>query len=383
MLAKEDRVSDLLALVCALDSGPLAEALGLVVTELRVDREAMLATGGGSAGRCDLLVRDGERPVALLEVKVGAGEHGGQFARYDAWAAGQDQPGVARLLVGLVEEPEAAPAGWRTDLTLPRLLQAWAGSGNAHAAWLAVSAAKVLEEWAHQVDGPLAGAGSPAVADLVARRVVAGVGAAAALRGLDAHARAGKTSGGTASVTAWLPFPGERGGSGSWLCVDLRAGARADPGAPWLLRLGVEVEHGDGHCRSLAQARALAHDLAVPLRPALTATGFRTALTGQGRGDLAEAVAAWPRTYDGLRGEPGPERLGKWLAAAVAGETPGAHPALFHDWGRRLASQLRLAVDGVDRHALVDLVVAALAHLDGAAGAVAPPDAPAKDRRLT
>ena len=369
MLTKEERVSDLLALLCALDAGPLAEALGLAVKRPRVDREAMLAAGGRSAGRADLLVSDGGRPVALLEVKVGAAEHGGQLARYDAWAAGQGPPGVARLLVGLVDEPRAAPAGWRTDLTLPRLLRAWAGSADAHAAWLAVSAAGVLEGWARQVDGPLADAGSPAVADLAARRVVAGLGAAAAARGLDAHARAGRTSGGTASVTAWLPFPGGRGGPGSWLCVDVRAGARADPRAPWLLRLGVEVEHDDAG-RSLAQARALAHRLAVPLRPALTATGFRAALTDRCRGDLAEAVAAWPRTRDGLRGEPSPERLEQWLVAADSGKAPGAHPALFHDWGRRLASQLRLAVDGVDRHALEDLVTEAMWHLDRSARAL-------------
>lgn len=370
MLTKEERVSDLLALLCALDAGPLAEALGLAVKRPRVDREAMLAAGGRSAGRADLLVSDGGRPVALLEVKVGAGEHGGQLARYDAWAAGQGPPGVERLLIGLVDEPGAAPPGWRSDLTLPRLLRAWAGSGDAHAAWLAVSAAQVLEGWARQVDGPLAGADSPAVADLVARRVVAGLGAAAAARGLDAHARAGRTSGGTASVTAWLPFPGVRAGTGSWLCVDVRAGARADPGAPWLLRLGVEVECGDG--RSLAQARALAHDLAVPLRPALTATGFRAALVAGGRRDLSKAVSAWPRTRDGLRGEPVPERLAIWRTAAVSGEAPGPHPALFHDWGRRLASQLRLCVDGVDRHALLDLVAAALGHLDRSAGEFRP-----------
>jgi hypothetical protein len=70
LLSREDRISDLIAFLAALDPEPFLVALGLPIRQARVRREARL---GGQAGNADLVVSDEAGPVALLEIKASAG----------------------------------------------------------------------------------------------------------------------------------------------------------------------------------------------------------------------------------------------------------------------------------------------------------------------
>jgi hypothetical protein len=362
MLGREDRISDLVAFLVALDPQPLLGALGLTAEEPRVSREVMLdgpSADGRPAGRADLLVLDGDRPLALLEVKAAAGQHGDQFNRYDAWARSQ-HPKVRCHLIGLAGQPEDVPEGWRTDVDLPGLVRAWQDSSHPHAGWLSSCAADVLENWVAQMDGHIGHANASVVADLVARQVASELKAVDRLTDAGLVVSATRTSGGAATVLAWLPFPGNTQPTDAWLCLDLRAGSRADPSKPWSLRLGVEVE-ADG--RGLRQARAQAHDLALGMRHDLTCSALRQALLTAGQDELSAVVRPWRRTFDGLRGDAGEADLAAWRAHVLAHDTHGAHPAFFHDWGRRLASQIEVDVTQLTRHQLRELLITSLDHL--------------------
>ncbi len=89
LLSQENQISDLIAFLAALDSVPFLEALGQPGTHCYVEWEELLGKG---SGRADLIVRDESGPMALLEIKVGATQHGDQFARYDSWAKAQTPP---------------------------------------------------------------------------------------------------------------------------------------------------------------------------------------------------------------------------------------------------------------------------------------------------
>jgi hypothetical protein len=358
LLTKETRISDLVAFLAALDPQSLLRALHLTAQDPRVSRETTL---GGRAGQADVIVRDGNRPLALIEIKAAAAQHGDQFERYDCWARAQD-PKVQCYMVTLEDKPQDAPAGWVTELTLPALLRSWQDGQHPHAGWLASSAADVLEGWMRQVDGKVGRATSPVVADLVARRVAVDLASVERLARAGLEAEATRTKGGTAMVVAWLPFPSEPRDPHAWLCVDLRSMSRANPQVPWLLRLGVEVE--DKPPRTTGQARADAHDLAVPMRAALTFSALRESLQLAGQEELAAALGLWPRTYDGLRGEPDDSALAAWRVNALAGEKVSRHPGLFHDQGLRLASQIQVNAVELDRYQLLRLLVAALDHLN-------------------
>ena len=166
LLSHENQISDLIAFLAALDSEPLLEAFGLSGTHCYVEREELLGKG---AGRADLIVRDESGPVALLEIKVGAAQHGDQFARYDSWAKAQTPPARC-YLIGLDGGPLDAPSDWAVAFTLPVLLRRWQASKNPHAAWLATAAAAVLEGWVTQVDGKIGRATSPGPTNATWRR---------------------------------------------------------------------------------------------------------------------------------------------------------------------------------------------------------------------
>jgi len=65
--------------------------------------------------------------------------------------------------------------------------------------------------------------------------------------------------------------------------------------------------------------------------------------------DGGSRLKPWRGTLDGLRGNPEDSVLAAWRKRALADDRHGAHPALYHDWGRRLASQIAVDVTQVDR----------------------------------
>ena len=116
------------------------------------------------------------------------------------------------------------------------------------------------------------------------------------------------------------------------------------------------------------EARAAAHDLVVPMRAALTLSALQESLQRANQEELSAALRPWRRTYDGLRGEPDDSALAAWRVSALTAEKNGPHPALFHDKGLRLASQIEVNVVELDRHQLLGLLIAAVDHLSTAFG---------------
>jgi hypothetical protein len=127
LLSREDRISDLVAFLAALDPEPFLAALGLPIRQARVRREVRL---GDQAGNADLVVSDEAGPVALLEIKGSAAQHGDQFERYDAWARARTPPARC-YLIALDGEWLGVPGGWVTELSLQRLVRSWQ-----HSTWL-------------------------------------------------------------------------------------------------------------------------------------------------------------------------------------------------------------------------------------------------------
>lgn len=362
LLSREEQVSDLVAFLAALDPEPLRAALDLAPGELRVRREASL----GSAGRADLLVRAGG-DTALLEVKEAAAEHGDQFASYDAWASRQTGRPVRCFVASLDDEVSGVPVGWGR-LPLPRLVGGWRNSTDPNASWLADRAASVLEQWVTEVDSsPIGAASSRVVADLVTRKAARLLQKRIVATDASLVVRAERDSGGNAALVAWLPHPSGR--PDCWLCVGTRS-TRRNPAAPWRLRLGVDVGL-NRKTRALADARALSHQLAVDLLPALRLPSLRARLMAEGESGLADSLSA---QRDGLRAEPDRNRAEAWLEAvkgAGDGKAP-THPFLFHDRGLRLAAVYTLDVASVTLPALVGLLATSLDHLSAASSADAP-----------
>jgi hypothetical protein len=376
LLSREDRISDLIAFLAALDPEPFLAALGLPKRRARVRREVRL---GGQAGNADLVISDEAGPVALLEVKASAAQHGDQFERYDAWARARTPP-VRCYLIALDGESLGAPGGWVTEPSLTRLLRSWQDSSNPHAAWLASAAAGIFEGWTTQADGKLGSAAGSIVGDLVARRMASALLGAGDNSGILTRATR-QSGGGAAMVLAWLPWPGLPPHPSAWLCADLRSTARDRPAAPWMLRLGVEA--GTSDQVPAAQARVTAHDLAVPILDVLTCSAVQQALQRSGEEDLAACLRPRGGTRNGLRKMPDAHGLGEWRTNAARPGATARHPVLFQDnlddGGYRLASLIDVDVASLDRHQLARLMLAALGHvqaklLHGAGGPPAPAD---------
>jgi hypothetical protein len=363
LLSRENRVSDLIAFLAGLDSESFLAALGLPLQEVRVKREDLL--GKRETGTADLVVRGESGPIALLEIKVSAAQHGNQFERYDNWARVQATEPKC-YLVALDGEALSPPLGWAVE-PLPRLFRCWRDSRNPHAAWLGSAAAAVLEGWVTQADGRLGNATGSVVGDLIARRIAVGLAAHGDL-GMGLEIYPTTTFGaGAAMVLAHLPFPDPSREPGTWLCADFRSKARDRPGAPWQLRLGIEVEIND-HVTA-AQARTTAHDLAMSIREALTCTAVRQALRQAAETELATALRPRPSSSDRL-GTLDEATLKEWRAD-VQTRTDSGHPLLVHDnihqkkyRGYRLASLIEIDVSDLHSRQLTTLVRIALTHIE-------------------
>jgi hypothetical protein len=104
------------------------------------------------------------------------------------------------------------------------------------------------------------------------------------------------------------------------------------------------------------------------MRAALTFSALQESLQRANQEELTATLRPWRRTYDGLRGEPDDSALAAWRVSALTAEKNGPHPALFHDKGLRLASQIEVNVVELDRHQLLGLLIAAVDHLSTAFG---------------
>ncbi|WP_138758564.1 hypothetical protein [Modestobacter altitudinis] len=367
LLNGEERVSDFVAFLADLDPQPLARVLGLDAEGLKVRREALV---NGRGGRADLLVENAAgEPLALVEVKIGAGQHGRQYAVYDEWAA-QDGLSASCWLVTLSGDDPHVPPSWHTGLTLAGLVGEWRKSDHAQAAWLADLAAAVLERRAEQLEGRLGLAQDRVVADLLVKRLKASLRRSPTADRLDLALGSGmRTNGGAPMLLGWWSI-GTRAGLDVFMTLDLRAD-NPRPRA-WVLRLGLEVDPRD--VRDSAEARVLAHDLATPIAARLSRTALVATLNEDQQALAAALVPRKRGWHDGLSGNPSPRRLADWRSAASAGEPTGKHPMLFSDslynGGLRLASQLPVDAAELDWRDMLELMEVSLDHLASVAADV-------------
>ncbi len=363
LLSHEANVADLLAYLIELDAAPLLGALGLLADDPGIRQEV----SKGRSGRFDAFIMDDGRPIALIELKVGATQHGDQFARYDTWAAENGK--VPCFLVSLDKETPAAPKHWGQHL-LPDLLAGWARSPSETARVLALAMERALRDVLNQTALPLGDAKRTAVA-IAFRHLDYQVYQRISDPDLCGGAR--RTSGGQPSLMLFERHPRALSGQ-EWLCVDLRS--EADRSSPWKLRLGVEVdpiedEEGRADEASVSFARIRAHDLAVSMRGALRTSSFATHLRRVGHQDIADLFMM--KTDDGLLHLRDEDALLQWRVAAESGDLAKGrgklqrHPLFNHDKGLRLVSLSYLDYQQSTVVQLTTLVTEALAYLKQAA----------------
>ncbi|RIJ69433.1 hypothetical protein D1871_22155 [Nakamurella silvestris] len=340
LLGKEDRISDLIAFLATLDPIPLATALGISSTGTLTSHREVPITGG----RPDLMIRCDDVDVALIELKLSASQHGQQYSAYETWAMDQ-RPPVAHYIASLDNDVEGIGPSW-ISLDLDVLVYSWEDSGHPHARWLGRIAGGTLKTWKKEVDGPIGSATNKIVADLITRRLVGELNSSLG----DDSAQAFRTSGGLPMLTLSRPIAG--GPADCRLVIDVRSTSRSDAAAPWIFRSGVEVGVEN---RTPQEARVLAHDLALDIETALSLRALQDALDGSGRSDLRAALTAGRGAADGMKMTDAGS-LSSWRTKALVEDRVSAHPRMFHDWGRRLASQLRVNVVGLDRHGLAAII---------------------------
>ncbi|PZU02173.1 MAG: hypothetical protein DI630_09345 [Gordonia sp. (in: high G+C Gram-positive bacteria)] len=341
VLRSEVNVASLLGFLAARD--PLSLQSFLVLPEpisgVRVE------VPFGKRSRLDVVL-DGDRgPIAVLELKVSATEHGDQLSRYDRFAS---EYGAAKYLVDLELSGSGSAAGW-TQIDLAGLFECWTNSADPTTTAFGTEISMVFRQWQSQALGPM-GSMDPAMLPVVLRAE------REALNRDRILSYATGTSAGQPSLVAFAPHPS--GTDRAHLCVDIRCRNKNDLTAPWLLRLGVHVDESD----DLPSDRRLAHELASQLEPAL---------------DLAK-MQAWfsttlpPTVTDSISGvEPLKKPRGRdaaiddWLRSLdEAGSGPVArHPVFHHDWGRRLSAQFSLKVGRVTAADLGVLTRGALTYL--------------------
>jgi hypothetical protein len=349
ILAREVTVSSLLAYLAELDPSPFLQVLALSPSKPGFAVEASL----GGAGRIDLLVDDGGAPVALVEVKVGASEHGQQLKAYEAWA---EAHAASCHLITMDEFCSLGSASWGHHL-LPEVLKLWSSSSNEVARVLAGAMAVALDQVLAESGGMLGSASRTAIAIAFRRLAYQVMSDFPELTG-----GSERTSGGQPSLVVYQRHPVSNASS-EYLCVDLRSEAR--PAIRWPLRLGVEVVSG-ASAQALVRDQVRAHELAMILRNDLRTSRLARHLRGVGRDDLADVLSGGKR--DGLRA--GSDRAAAdWLHAAHSQglRKRQRHLIFATDRGRRITSVTHVEFGQLSRAQLTDLVRESLTYLDAAA----------------
>ena len=263
LLRIEDDWTNLITYLAERDPEPLRRELDLVQGPLRVHREQCVPEG-----REDAVVRIAGEPVALLEVKLTASAHGGQFDAYEAWAESVGLPVARRYVVGPNTDPiPGEPPTWSRVHTIPSLLDAWAErSDDALARLLAVEAVAEFRALDTEASGP---------ADCVKNRVSDGL----RIRRLYAltypQAPSGiefsreKSDSGTNNFAAW------RAVGSRYVTAEIqRTGKRGNIDSPWALRLMVGT--GDGE-RTASEALAAKHERWLTTRAFIEHVGHEVA----------------------------------------------------------------------------------------------------------
>ncbi|MFE7191346.1 hypothetical protein [Kitasatospora sp. NPDC057541] len=203
LLRTEDDWSNLLCFLAELDPEPLRSALLLAPGRVTVWREASVNAGRGApAGRADFIVLLDDIESRVMEVKLGAGAHGDQFAAYDAWAEVKGIPISARYLVGPNADPiPNEPSHWSRQLTLPGLLASWNRSTDDLARLLSVRALQQFTQLEAEATGP-AHQASIALSDALRLRRLASITQTAVPPGTIFEPKQ-RSQSGAANICAW------------------------------------------------------------------------------------------------------------------------------------------------------------------------------------
>jgi hypothetical protein len=258
LMYRETTVSDMLALLIEREPAPLVKVLDLGdrdVSSLSVRREDFSRSGGKRAFQ-DLVVFVDDHPIAALEVKVSAGWHGQQEAKYLDWA-GRFEPVPALFLVSPWGISYGESDDWK-PVALSKFLGAWVDSEDPLVRPLAQAMRDEVDSWTQTVPGQR-------LADFATRlhRVLALRAVSASLLNEPFSTAAGVTAstsfgdaGGKAATYHWAPIRG-RGADDEYVEVDVRSAL--SPESAWDIRFGIEVggELADGETVTSAADRAL------------------------------------------------------------------------------------------------------------------------------
>jgi hypothetical protein len=246
LLRGEDDWTNLLTYLAERDPEPLRTELGLGQGSLRVDREQRIFEG-----REDAVVRLDGRPAALLEAKLTAGAHDGQFDAYDVWADDVGLPAARRYVIGPNTDPiPGEPPTWCRDHTIPSLLDAWAHrSDDVLARLLAIEAAAEFRALDSEANGPADRITNP-ISDRLRIRRLYGLMAAQASPGIEFFTE--KSESGTANFAAHRAV-----GPGRVAAEIQRSGKRGKIDCPWALRLMIGTSDGG---RAASEALADRHE---------------------------------------------------------------------------------------------------------------------------
>ena len=333
VLRNEVDVASLLGFLAARDPCPLQQFLDLPEPIRNVRVEVQFA----NTSRLDVVLDGGRGPIAVLELKVSATEHGDQLARYEQFAS---RYGAAKYLADLELPESSSPNGW-TRVGLAELFGCWVGSADATTNVFSTEISNVFRQWHKQALGPLSSM-DRAMFPIVLRSV----SAALCREGFSAYATG--TSAGQPSLVVFKPHPS--GMDRAYLCVDIRCQNKNDPAVPWLFRIGVHVDEGD----HLPSDRRLAHELASQLESALNLVDLRAGVSHIASDHVVEAISGArplkaPRNHRSA--------ITRWLEGVDEAGNGAVfrHPVFHHDKGRRLCAQFSLdtsKVSSSDIHAL-------------------------------
>ncbi|MGV9671700.1 PD-(D/E)XK nuclease family protein [Gordonia sp. NPDC003504] len=345
VLRSEVDVSSLLGYLISLDASPITAFLNLDRKIVNVRVEVPYTR----SSRMDVVLDGNDGPIAVLELKVSADEHGDQLDRYQQFA---HEHGARCYIVDLEGSNSVQRERWE-HIDLVDAFACFASSPNVTAREFGSAIAAVLQQWQTQMAGPFARMDS-AVVPVVLRQV------RKRLQDEGYETYAGTTAAGQPMLTAFQPHPS--GQDRAFLCVDLRCQDKRVSTTKWLFRVGVQVDRGE----DLADDRKRAHDLATQLAPALTLADLRASLARAVGTEIAAAVR-------GTKPLKSPQNSGasiqKWLEAVdAAGDGPGPrrHPSFHNDWGRRLAAQFTFDLSRVTPDSLFEVVTATLNYLNDA-----------------
>ncbi|MEV7520418.1 hypothetical protein [Streptomyces sp. NPDC091371] len=236
LLRTEDDWSDLLCFLAELDPEPLRSALVLAPGTITVWREAWVKAGRGApAGRADFVVLLDGTERTVMEVKLGAGAHGEQFAVYDAWAEARGIPASDRYLVGPNADPiPNEPSHWSRRLTVASLLAGWNHSADDLARLLSVRGLQQFTQLEAEATGP-ANHASIVLSDALRLRRLASITQATSPPGT-VFAPKQRSEAGAPNICAW------RETEDGYVVAEIqRLNPRSGTGSPFEIRIMVQT----------------------------------------------------------------------------------------------------------------------------------------------